>query len=94
MLAVIALLGASIDGVIGSAKETYYAVLYFDSHDAEAWYVDALFGATQKMIDDWYEAELAKDLIEYDWDTIKDIDFIQFATNVQVSPFPMGPSSN
>ena len=88
------MLGASIDGVIGSAKETYYAVLYFDSHDAEAWYVDALFGATQKMIDDWYEAELAKDLIEYDWDTIKDIDFIQFATNVQVSPFPMGPSSN
>lgn len=54
-------------------KTTYYAVLLFENHDVEAWYADAFTAVTQQMIDEWYESELDKKLITYNWDVIDDI---------------------
>ena len=69
--------------ITGSDKKvtTYYAAAFFESHDEPAWYVDAFAGATQKEIDDWYKAELAKKLITYNMDAIEDITLVRF--NVQ-----------
>lgn len=68
--------------ITGSDKKitTYYAAVYFEGHDEPAWYVDAFAGATQKEIDDWYKAELAKKLITYNMDAIEDITLIRFST--------------
>ena len=67
--------------ITGSDKKitTYYAAVFFEDHDEPAWYVDAFAGATQKEIDDWYKAELAKKLITYNMDAIEDITLIRFA---------------
>jgi len=54
-------------------KTTYYAVVLFEGHDAEAWYADAFAGVTREKIDEWYKAELDKKLIKYNWDAIDDI---------------------
>ena len=68
--------------ITGSDKKvtTYYAALYFEGHDEDAWYVDAFAGATQKEIDDWYKAELAKKLISYNMDAIADIALVRYST--------------
>ena len=60
-----------------SKTTTYYAALYFEGHDEPAWYVDALQGAVQKEIDDWYQDELKKGLINYNWDAIGDITLLR-----------------
>ena len=54
-------------------KTTYYAVALYESEDVEAWYADAFAGATQDLIDEWYEKELDKKLITFNWDVIDDI---------------------
>lgn len=66
----------------GKKTETkYYAVLFFENQNSSAWYIDALLGAVQQNIDDWYEAELAKKLITYNFKAINKIDLISFTAN-------------
>ena len=37
-------------------KTTYYSILVYDGDSYEAWYCDALVGATSEAVADWYEA--------------------------------------
>ena len=37
-------------------KTTYYSILVYDGESYEAWYCDALVGATSEAVADWYEA--------------------------------------
>ena len=41
-------------------KTTYYSVLVYDKDGYEAWYCDALVGATSEAVADWYEANELK----------------------------------
>ncbi len=66
------LIEVSVSNSDGTSK-TYYAAVYFEKHSAEAWYSDALAGATQQKMDEWYKAELAKGLININSEVIDDI---------------------
>ena len=41
-------------------KTTYYSILVYDGDSYEAWYCDALAGATSEAVADWYEANALK----------------------------------
>ena len=41
-------------------KTTYYSILVYDKDGYEAWYCDALVGATSEAVADWYEANELK----------------------------------
>ncbi len=57
----------------GKVTDTYYAALVFEEHDDMAWYVDAFDGTVNEAMEDWYDAEIAKKLITYNWDVISGI---------------------
>ncbi len=60
----------------GNVTDTYYAALVFETHDDAAWYVDAFNGTVSEEIDTWYQNELAKKLITYNWDVIGELSII------------------
>jgi hypothetical protein len=41
-------------------KTTYYSILVYDQDGYEAWYCDALEGATGEAVSDWYEENALK----------------------------------
>lgn len=45
----------TVDGKPKDDVKTYYAVLVYDGEGYEAWYCDALAGATSLAVTDWYE---------------------------------------
>ncbi len=51
-------------------KTKYYAVLLYEDQDDPAWYVDAFNATVQKDIDDWYEVEIKKPTVTYNFDAI------------------------
>ncbi len=57
----------------GAVTDTYYAALVFEEHDDAAWYVDAFNGTVNEAMEDWYDAEIAKKLITYNWNVISGI---------------------
>ena len=61
----------------GDNKVTYYFALYFESHDKAYWYHDVFGDLTDKLIDEWYEAELKKDLIDFNDDAFEDITIVK-----------------
>ena len=60
---------------------TYYAVIFYEAQNKEAWYIDALAGATQEKIDKWYEAELKKGLIKLNEKALGKIELIRFTSS-------------
>ncbi len=62
-------------------KTTYYAVVYFQNYEQEAWYVNGYNGVVAKQFDDWYQAELAKKLITHNDKALSGIPTISLTTS-------------
>ena len=60
---------------------TYYAVIFYSSQNARAWYIDALDGARGQKIEEWYKAELKKGLIEFNEKALGKIELIRFTSS-------------
>ena len=63
----------------GDNKQTYYAVIYFERHHSQAWMVDAYADITQDYINDWYEGEIKKDLIDFNESAFDDIMIVKYS---------------
>ncbi len=50
----------TVDGKPKDDKKTYYSILVYDGEGYEAWYCDALNGATGEAVSDWYEENALK----------------------------------
>ena len=62
-------------------KTTYYAVVYFQNYEEEAWYVGGYDGVLAEQFDDWYQAELAKKLIKHNDKALADLPTISLTTS-------------
>ena len=54
------------DGKTETKETTYYAVLVYDQEGYESWFYDAMVGATNEAVNDWYE-ENRLDKTTPDW---------------------------
>ncbi len=59
-------------------KNTYYALVFFDSHAEEQYYVNAFNGVVNERFDNWYEKESGKKNIEYDQRALDNINVVLY----------------
>lgn len=71
--------GALVDNTLSEIIEikveddTYYAVVFFEKYNKQAWYVNAYNGYIEQEADAWYQAELDKKLITHNDKLLSDI---------------------
>lgn len=63
------------------SKTTNYAVLFFEGHNEETWYVAAYAGVVSEKFDEWYEAELKAKPLTFNTDALEKINTIRFYNN-------------
>lgn len=64
----------------GDSKVTYYFVVYFEKHGTACWYYDVFADLTQKLIDDWYDAELKANPVEVNENAFGDITVVKYSS--------------
>ena len=62
-------------------KETYYAVLFFEKYNVEAWYANAYSLTISSQFEAWYEAELESKPLTINQEAINNIGTIMFTTS-------------
>ena len=62
-------------------EETYYAVLFFEKYNVEAWYANAYSLTVSSQFEAWYEAELESKPLTINEEAIYDIGTIMFTAS-------------